>query len=316
MRTSEFLEDVRRHISVPTYQPRFSPDDILKLASMEQKITLMPIMTSLREEFFIVEDYVTFPATTGKLQIPARAAGRTIRDIWWSSVDDSADLDNFKKLAKIELEEILQFRVNSNSGGCYAWYIMADFIYAHPPSDSASYAWLKYTMRPSELVQEDRTANIESLTYDTLTVDAVPDNIIVGSVCDITNVEPGYELKYRDLTVTQVSATTITFSGFTALLPLTGVVAGDVVSLRRETSVIHFPEDAHESLIWATTKAMAVSLGIRQFIEDTEKELKGSIQSLRDMCAPRAENSRPKVLNPRGLLRSNLYARRFPMVTV
>jgi len=315
MRTSEFLEDVKRHISVPTYQPRFTDADILKLANDEQMTTIVEQITSLREEFFVVTDDVVFPATTGRLAIPARAIGRVIRDLWLSNTD-SDSLNDYRPLAKIDLDDVLMYRNEPSGEGPFAWYIKNDNIFVHPPSTLATYGKLSYSQRPSDLVLESRTATVVSFTDSTVTVDEVPDNIEVGLKCDITQVEPSFNIVIKDAVVTNVSPTTITFAGYDATNPLTGFEAGDIVSLRRETSVVQLPEDWHHSLVWATCLAVAVPLGVPQFIEQAKAELADSIRAARNLTSPRAESSRPKVMDPRGLLRSNTYARKFPMVSV
>jgi hypothetical protein len=315
MRTSEFLEDVKRHISVPTYQPRFTDDDILKLASSEQKSSICSEITSLREEFFVVNEFVTFPSATGKVQIPERAIGRTIRDIWLSTTN-STDETDYYSIIKIDLEEIRQYKNSIISEGPYAWYLQNDYVHVFPKISSDCYGLLKYSQRPSEIVLESRTATVVSYTDDTVTVDEVPDNIEVGSKCDITKVEAGFEIIIKDAVVSNVSATTITFTGYDATNPLSGFSAGDIVSLKRETSVIQLPEDWHDCLIWATCKAISYALGVPEFIEQSEKQYAGCVQEARNLCSPRAEASRPKVVNSRGILRSHNYARKFPAVTV
>lgn len=314
MRTAEFLEDVKRHISVPTYQPRFTDQDIIDLANDEQRMVVVPEITSLREEFYVTQDYVTFPANTGVIKTPERAIGLVVRDIWLS-LTNSTDLDDYKKISKIELEEILNYRSPSNSEGPYCWYYMGNNIHVHPTSTAATYGILKYLQRPSNLVDESRTCTVESFVDGTVTVDAVPDNIVVGSYCDITEVNPHFGIVYKDLLVESVSTTTITFTGYDSTNPLTGFAAGDIVSLKRETSVVQMPEDANHVLVWAVCAAIESAIGVKQFIDNAQRELQNSIRNMRDLMAPRSEASRPKIINPRGILRSNMYARRFPTVT-
>lgn len=314
MRTSQFLDDVKRHISVPTYQPRFEDTDIINLANDEQRMVVVPMLTGLREEIYVTDELVTFPAATGKLRTPERAIGLVVRDIWLSSVQ-STNFDDYKRATKLELEEILNYRTSDMSGGPYGWYAQGNDIHVHPPSTSATYGWLKYLQRPSDLVLEERTCTIVSIGSDTVTVDAVPDNIVVGSYCDITEVNPHFGIACKDLLVSATSDNQITFSGYDVSNPLTGFSVGDIVSTKRETSVLQMPEDANHVLVWAVCCAIESAIGVPQFIDNARKELQSSIQACRDLCSPRSEGSRPKIVNPRGLLRSNSYARKFPTVT-
>lgn len=313
MRTSDFLLDVKRHISVPTYQPRFTDEDVLAIASSVQKSNVVAEITSLREEFFIVEEDLTITAGTGKVAIPERAIGRVIRDIF-VQVPGSTD---YKRIPKLELEDIRGYSQSSVSEQPFGWFIQNDNIHIHPiyTSDDVEIT-VKYAQRPSDLVKESRTATIVSFTDDTVTVDEVPDNIEVGSKCDITQVDPGFGIVIRDAVVSNVSATTITFTGYSALNPLSGFAAGDIVSSKRETSVVQLPEDWHDVLLWGTCVGIVTALGIPDQIEQAQREYNGVLQQARNLCSPRVENTRPKNFDPNGILRRRNYARRFPLVTV
>lgn len=321
MRTAELLEDIKRHISVPTYQPRFSDHDVLEIANGAQRMEVCDLLSSLREEFFVVDETMTVVGTATSLlnscsvQIPERAIGRTIRDIWLST-KSSTNLDDYKTLIKIELDELLEFRSTTNTDGSFGFYYKNDRIYAHPPSTADQYIILKYLQRPSEIVSEDYTADIVSFTHDTLTVLAVPDNIVAGSKIDITQVNAGFGVVLKDAVVSATSATTISVSGYSLTNPLSGFAAGDVVSTARQTSVVQLPEDAHHVLLWAVCVDIESSIGVDRFIQIAQKRYDEVVQSCRNLCSPRAENSRPKIVNQRGLLRSNLGARKFPTVTV
>jgi len=301
-------------MSVPTYQPRFTDEDVLNLASSEQKASIVSEISSLREEFFVVEDTLTVPSTTGKVAIPERAIGRVVRDISFSKTLTN---EVYTRLIKLELEELNSYRQSSGSEGPFGWYIQNDDIYTFPRlSTQDVYLKVKYLQRPSELVLESRTCTVVSFTDDTITVDEVPDNIEVGSRCDITQVNAGFGIVIKDAVVSNVSTDTITFTGYDAVTPLSGFSAGDIVSLRRETSVLQLPEDWHDCLTWSTCLAISYALGVPEFIQHAKEQYQSLLVQARNLCSPRAENSRPKIINPRGILRQNNYARRFPSVTV
>jgi hypothetical protein len=83
----------------------------------------------------------------------------------------------------------------------------------------------------------------------------------------------------------------------------TDVAVGDIVSLTRETSVVQLPEDAHELLIWSTANEMAVSLGITDMIQATEKQVLSALNGMRQAMAPRTDEARV-IVNNAAVLRS------------
>ncbi|MGL5095655.1 MAG: hypothetical protein ACRDD1_08710, partial [Planctomycetia bacterium] len=81
MKSGEFLSAVKRAITVPTYQPRFTDPDLLDLANEEQRTAIVPMVTSLREDYFIVRSSQAVAIGTVSIPIPPRAVGRTLRDL-------------------------------------------------------------------------------------------------------------------------------------------------------------------------------------------------------------------------------------------
>ena len=138
----------------------------------------------------------------------------------------------------------------------------------------------------------------------------------MGSKCDVTQVEAGFGVVIKDAVVSNVSATTITFAGYDANNPLSGFSAGDIVSLKRETSVIQLPEDWHDVLLWGTCVGIVTALGIPDQIQQAQAEYQSVLVQARNLCSPRAENERPKIIDHDGILRRRNYARKFPAVTV
>ena len=83
------------------------------------------------------------------------------------------------------------------------------------------------------------------------------------------------------------------------------ILAGDIVSQERQTSVIQLPEDAHELLVWATANEMATSIGIEDMIKNTEKQMTAALGGMRLALTPRTEDSQT-IINSSSLLRSGL----------
>lgn len=299
MRTSEFLTEVRRAMGAPTYQARFSATDVLEIASSQQTNFVVPQIRSLRKDFLVVSKDFTMAVDEDTIAIPARAAGRAVRKLWYSDVTSSPAISDFRELKYIEIGDLLN--VSSSTGETWGYYFQDDDIKLFPETAAAATVQLFYVYRPGNLVEQSRTCTVTNVGTDTLTVDATPSVIAVGSKVDVVKVEPGFKTLVEDLTLTARSANSVTVSGYD--FSTEGISVGDIVSLARETSVIQLPEDAHEVLVWATANEMATALGIAEMINHTEKAMMSALNGMRQAMTPRSDDPQT-IINSRSLLRS------------
>ncbi len=298
MRTSELLTEIRRALGAPTYQARFSNADVLAIASSNQTNFVVPQIRALRRDFMVVQEDFNIDQDEDTLPIPERAVGRGIRDLWFTEERTSPTTGDFRRLKYIDLSEILSLSVLD--GETYAYYFQDDDLKIFPPVPRDSMLRLFYLSRPGELVEESRTCTVLSVGTDTLTVDSVPSNIVLGSDIDVVKVKAGYKTLFKDQTVTARASNSVTVSGadFSST-----VSVGDIVSLARETSVVQLPEDAWEVLIWSTANEMAVSVGITDVIAQTEKMVKAALNGMQLAFVPRSEDPQT-IINPQSILRA------------
>lgn len=299
MRTSDLLTDIRRAMGAPTYQARFSNADVLAIASSQQTNFVVPQIRALRRDYMVVQEDFDLDAGDDTLPVPERAVGRGIRDLWFTTVTTSPAVTDFRKLKYVDLSDILNLSVLE--GDTYAYYFQDDDIKFHPELPEDAVVRLFYLSRPGELVEESRTCTVTAVGANSIDVDAVPSNIIVGSKIDVVKVDPGYKTLAKDAVVLSRSTTNLTVT--TAAFTGAGISVGDIVSLKRETSVVQLPEDAWEVLVWSTANEMAVSLGIDTMISQTEKALQGALNGMRQALVPRTEDPQT-IINPSSLIRS------------
>lgn len=299
MRTSELLTEVRRAMGAPTYQARFSAADVLGIATSQQTNFVVPQIRALRRDFMVVQEDFDLDAGDDTLPLPERAVGRGIRDLWFTTTTSSPTVSDFKKLKYVDISDIMNLSVLE--GDTYAYYFQDDDIKFHPELPSDAVVRLFYLSRPGNLVEQTRTATVTAVGTTSLTLDATPSIIIVGSKIDVVKADPGYRTLVKDQTVATRSATSVTVTG--ADFTESGVSVGDIVSLKRETSVVQLPEDAWEVLVWATANEMAVSLGIDSMITQTEKALQGALNGMRQALVPRTEDPQT-IINASSLMRS------------
>lgn len=311
MDTTSFLAAVDRAITVPNYQPRFTNNDLLALANEEQQSMIVPMIVALREEFFVFRDVLSIAAGDYGFRIPERAIGRTLREIQYRNM---AGGNLVYDLPRISIEDSYRF-TNLGQGTPNGFTVEGDSIRLLPTPSSNGEVVLYTLRKPSNLVQESRTAVVTSVGANTITVSKVPSNLTIGSKIDVTDNKPSYPLVYKDLTITNITGLVLTVSGFTGAA-LSGVDVDDVVSTALETSIVQLPDEAAIVLIHATAVRVLEALSIPDQMQIAEEKLQQKIRACREILSPRVEGSVPKVIQRDGLLRGRTTVRRFPSVSV
>lgn len=320
MNTTEFLAAVKRAMTVPSYQARYSDNDMLGVANEEMANTITPMLTAMREDYMVkFVDIPTVPQQQ-EYQIPRRALGMVLREVWYLQNGGAS----YQNMPRIHLEDSFYYQPTSAnpfiSGNPFAFYIRNDKVAICPLPQQVGTLRLWYFLKPSKLVLPTRTLTINSLTYNTVTaLSNVPSNISAdagSNLTDITSYRPGYTVVVQDAVVNQLPTTTsVELAGFTPSDTLADneVVQFDVLSTAGETSIIQLPDEIATVLIFATAKRILQGLGFPQQIEMMNERLEKAIRACNELIQPRVEGELQKIVPKNGMLRGRW---RYPSLTV
>lgn len=309
MDSTTLLSSLQRAITVPTYQPRFSNDDLFALLNEEQVSKVVPEITSIREEFFVVRITETIVSDQYKINIPERAIGRSLRQVNWL-LQDGTEMS----LSRRKLEDVNAYGTSTETPSDFV--VIGDQIWLQPKVQNGGTLILYYMQKPSIIVPVAQTATITAVGVDSVTVSKIPTNITSSVLCDITKYKPGYTTPYIDLSITNITGTTITFAGFSVADPIIGVVAGDSVSVAGTTSIVQLPEEAHNYLVQCAAMRVLEALAVPDQLAICREQVQVKVRALREQLTPRVEGATLKVLNQFNLLRNGRVYRRFPAITV
>lgn len=296
--TTEFLDAVKRGVTVPANQVRFDDTDFLKFADEETEATILPMLTSIRQEYLVKQKNVTVTANQAAYKIPYRAVGRTLRDIKLS--DTSGQV--IRRLALIDPSESHIFSVNS-FGEPFGYMPQGDKIVLLPTPTTANYViQFFYELAPSELIPTSEAGQITAINTTTgdVTISAAVTGFTSGATMDLVDGKAGCTVKAEDIVNTSVSGTTVTFTA--ADLP-SDLAVGDYVALSNQTPVVQLPDELHQSLVQAVICRLLEALGDFEGLQAARGSLKDKLDSAIKLLTPRIESQMPKVINRNGLLR-------------
>lgn len=304
--TSQFLDSVKRGVTIPSNQVRFTNSDILAFADEEMEAYVMPMITSTRQEFFVRKDLVPLVANQAEYKIPSRSVGRTLRHLRLITTDGSV----VKDLSFVMPEDD---RIGgSNTGGDpWAYTVRGDKIVILPTPTLANYdIEMYYELAPSKLVESDRTATVASFDLGTgvVTINATNSNFTTGVSMDIVDGESGNNCKAISIDNSNVSGTAITFTA--ADLP-SDLAAGDYVTLENESSVLQIPNEVTQVLVQAVICRILEALGDYEGLNAAMTRLKKIVDAATQIITPRVESKAPVIINRNGLLAQRSSNRRW-----
>jgi hypothetical protein len=252
--TTDLLADIKRRAMIPADQNTFEDTDLLRLATDELRLSLLPMLLSEREEFYLTEAGAsqTLVAGTAAYQIPARAAGQMLRDAY---ITDSAG--NIFNLARIEYDERPNFDTVT-TGIPNHFYLRNNKIVLLPTPSTASYTLVTpYFIRPSKLVETSDACQITDITGTTITVSATAPSTFSSSVAtDFVRATGGFECVDIAVTPSSVSGTTFVYSSVPS-----GLAVGDWICVAGESTIPQLPAELHPLLAERVAKKVMKALG-------------------------------------------------------
>lgn len=289
-----FLSDVKTRIIVPTAQEGYQPSDILSVADQLTQKEVVPLLISLRQDYFVTNSSVLMTEGIDTYDIPYRAIGRTLRDL---KLTDSSETVT-RNLGKIDIEDAHMFPAATTP---YLYYIKGDKIVVVPgPDTTQSSLQIWWEMPPGKLTLLSTAARVVSTTATVVTVESVPIDFVAGYTVDFIQGKSGNTTMAIDKDILSISGTDITFPADT--IP-TDLAAGDYLAQAQYTPVVQLPNEVIPYLITLTAAQLVQGIsdfeGSNILRADADREAK----ALKMLLEPRNQGETTKIINRRSLLR-------------
>lgn len=237
--TSENLVTaILRRSFAPSSQRTYESTDLLAVADEIIETTLVPQISKVREEFFVNHTDLPVTADQNAYDIPARAAGLIVREIWWIDPAGAVTPD----FPRYEPEEISGAATGNPSG----FYLKNNQIILDrvPTSTSGAVLRVFFLLSPSRHVLSTSAGVISAITGNIVTVSSIPAAWATGNVFDLIRQDGGQEPRAIDYTSTLVNGSDITFASVPDTLRV-----GDYVALAGETPVVQLPSNFRVALV-------------------------------------------------------------------
>lgn len=193
--SQDLIDTVKRNMSMPLNQVTFNEEDILSFANQEMFGVQVPTIMEVHEDYFTFSEDIPLKANKSRYDIPYRAIGLKLNDVYWVDTQDGVTSQMGKMTLIQNTERSLYGGSTDGSGNTGFYYIEANQVVLtpnvgeNPVNRSLRFV---YYLRPNNLVVNERAAICQNFTKD-LTISFATmvsgDYIKIGSVVFIADVD-------------------------------------------------------------------------------------------------------------------------------
>ena len=289
---SDLLNSVRQRGSIPTSSNSNNVNNttnLLALATEELHIRLLPLLMSVRAEFYVARTPCDYAITQDQAEyaIPARAIGMILRDV------QIIEGTSIRSLPEVNPDECS----STASGTVQGYYLQHNNVVLYPtPASTTGTLRLRYYVRPSRLAATTDCAQISSIDTGTnaITVNAVPSSWTTSSVVDLVSASVPYQCRSLDKAISSLTSTTITFTS----LP-SDLAVNDWVALAEYTPIPQVPFEFQPVLAQMTVVKALEALGDNDGVARASKDLTTLQANALQLVTPRNQGEPKRVVVPR-----------------
>ena len=294
--SDEFLLGVKRLITMPSNQVLLGDSDILAIATDRMRDTMIPLIDSCDQEYFVIKTNVPIVANQENYEIPPRAYGRKLREI--KIFNESGVRGDFPQIS-IEREHLYR-----SASVPFGFHFYGDRIQLVPIPAATGYSLqLWWFLSPGKLVPTSQAGVVTAIASDDVTVSLVPATFTVNRRVDFVQGVTGNRYLGIDAAITNVAGSTLSFG--LDVVP-DDLAVGDYVSLAGESTVLQIPEEAKPYLQTITASDCLYAVSDFEGQDRLKDKIKQQKEDLLKLLQPRITGEANIIVNDRGLLRGRV----------
>jgi hypothetical protein len=285
--TEELVKAIKRRSTSPTSQQLFKVEDYVDFANDEMETNIIPLIMSVREEYFVDHIDVVVPnqSTLFEFQIPSDAIGQKLRDVCVLNTSTN----EITPIPRLSIDY-----VSGISGGVRGYLLKNNSISLYPVGAFSGLTLrVFYFKRPLTLVPLNKAAKITQVNTNTnqIVVSNLPNSWVVGDKLNVVKPNQPFNTSVAEVSITALSNPTITLSS------VAGIEVGDYISLKGFSCIPQIPVEAHKVLAQATAVKVLEALGDFEGMMAAEKKLEQNKSDMLKVLSPRVDGSVKKIVS-------------------
>lgn len=315
--TDDLIVNIKRKAFIPLDDDSYTTEDLQEMMDNEMDIFVVPHLISQYEEYLVTSHTVDIISGTIGYEIPYRAVGNKLRDIYYVENPDAPfHLQTIQEMHRIDSTEIYNYQQGNPytpwTENGYNYYIKNNKIMLLDQYPSGGALRMDFYMQPNTLVLESKVAKITSIDTNTglISVSNFPMEFtsLPNTGCDfVKNRSPHIILDY-DKPVTSVSSTAKTITFDPDNLP-DDLSVGDYICFPQETPYPNVPSEMHSILAQLVSISILEGLDDEQAKQSAERQLEKMKNAISTIVSDRVDGSNKKVVNRHSTLRQGRFGR-------
>lgn len=207
----ELVTKLRNRYTTPNSQSLFQETDVISLMDDELRSTIIPIITSAREEFW-VKTYDQAITGAASYTIPRAASGAILRDVVF--VDNAGNEIDLQQLSPAHIKATFPFGYQLPLY-TFGYYWQNDKIMPYPQQAQTATGYtlrMKEIRRPNNLTSVDNCGQVTNIAGNVITLGNVPSDWTTDTTFDIIQNFPQFVAIAEESTITAIGGTTITLT--------------------------------------------------------------------------------------------------------
>jgi len=303
--TDALVASVKRRITLPDAQNLFSSDDIIAFLSDELSSTVIPLVHSVQQEYWVYRTDVPLVQGQTNYTIPVRGVANGLRLL--TLVDNGGNEIDFPLLRPEYTASTYNWLSPYSTSTLYGFTMEDDHVVMFPlqvvnnPVQSIRF---RFERQPSQLCATADAAQITAIVGTTVTVNEIPTDWTTSTVVDLIKGTPAFASKADDLTISAIDtmAKTITLPS----LPST-VAVGDWLSVAGTSPIPQIPYQMFPYLCQCTANLCMAGMADTEPYKDGKAKEAQMKEDLLKLLEPRDMGNVQTVINRGGLFDSGQF---------
>lgn len=303
--TDALISSIKRRITLPDAQNLFSSDDLIAFASDELASTLVPLIHSVQQEYWVYRQDIPLVIGQTNYTIPVRGVANGLRLL--TLVDNGGNEIEFNLLRPENTSSSYNWLSPYSTSTLYGFTMEDDHIVIFPQTivtNPVMSLRFRFERRPSILCATSEAAQITGIAGTVVSVNNVPADWTTSTTVDIIKGLPAFPSKADDLAISALSSGSLTIT--IPNLPSTASI-GDWISAAGTSPIPQIPYEMFPYLAQCTANLCMASMADSEPYKDAMAKTAMMKEDLLKMLQPRDMGNVQTIINRGGLFDNGQY---------
>lgn len=303
----KLISSIKRRITLPDAQNLYSNDDLIEFMNDEMASTIIPLIHSVQQEYWVNIHDVTLTQNQVDYKIPIRGAANGLRLV--TMLDTNGNEIAYPLLRPEMTASASNWLSPYSTSTLYGFYMQDDHIVMFPNSvvtNPVNRIRFRFERQPNQLCPTLDAAHITAIDTNTstITVDNIPEDWTDSLEFDWINGAIAFQSKGDDLTVSSIDTNTLEI--IVDDLP-TDAAVGDWFCLAGTSPIAQIPFQVFPFLAQCTANLCMAGMADTEPYADGKKKEMQMKEDLLKLLQPRDMGNVQTIVNRDGLFNNGAF---------